>query len=226
MKKLKNNTKTMLALIAKDQATRLRKRLDQGLAVDQQIKVPGRYKPMTLLEYASEKELRKRHAKERRHYREIIEELVRAGAKLNHITVDESPLYRAAKGGDLEVVKLLLNTGADPNAAINVVPWKNLYRETALHAAARNGAIEIAKALIVAGADTKRNNSEEMRPLEAVIRQERSTEMEGTAWLQRTGVKVDKERVEVERAAWHNRRTQMIKLLSEYSNAEDATHAG
>ena len=41
MKKLKNNTKTMLALIAKDQATRLHKRLDQGLAVDQQIKVPG-----------------------------------------------------------------------------------------------------------------------------------------------------------------------------------------
>lgn len=104
-------------------------------------------------------ENRKREAEENERYSIVIKDMIKAGADLNRITVDESPVYRAAKSGDLEIVKLLLNAGANPNA-ISQVPWKKIYQETALHRAAREGFLEVAQALVKAGAkiDTKDRN--------------------------------------------------------------------
>lgn len=104
-------------------------------------------------------ENRRRHAEENERYLDVIKDLIKAGADLNRITVDEAPVYRAAKSGDLELMKLLLKAGADPNA-ISQVPWKKIYQETALHRAAREGFLEIVQALVKAGAkiDTKDRN--------------------------------------------------------------------
>jgi len=104
-------------------------------------------------------ENRRRHDEENERYLDVIKDLIQAGADLNRITVDESPVYRAAKSGDLEIVKLLLKAGADPNA-ISQVPWKKIYQETALHRAAREGFLEIVQSLVKAGAkiDTKDRN--------------------------------------------------------------------
>ncbi len=105
------------------------------------------------------KENRKREAEENERYLGVIKDLIKAGADLNRITVDESPVYRAAKSGDIEIVKLLLKAGADPNA-ISQVPWKKIYQETALHRAAREGFLEIVQTLVKAGAkiETKDRN--------------------------------------------------------------------
>src|SRR5437773_1839697 len=138
MKKLKNNTKTMLALIAKDQATRLRKRLDQGLAVDQQIKVPGRYKPMTLLEYASEKGAIR-----------CAQLLVNSAAKLDKGYF--KPLDLATLFGRLRIIKLLLASGANPSVRFSDPPHDSGL--TPLMTAAATGNRAIFDALLTSGAD-------------------------------------------------------------------------
>jgi len=76
---------------------------------------------------------------------EIIRELVKAGARLDFPSSLNSPLYCAAQSGDLAVVQLLLQAGANPNAAPG-----SYY--TPLQAATRGGFIEIAGALKAAGA--------------------------------------------------------------------------
>lgn len=76
---------------------------------------------------------------------EIIRELIKADARLDFATSQNSPLYGAAQAGDLELIQLLLQAGADPNAAPG-----SYY--TPLQAAKRGGFVEIVAALEAAGA--------------------------------------------------------------------------
>src|SRR5215510_8526739 len=55
-----------------------------------------------------------------------------------------TPLYLAARGGFPEIVQLLLDAKADPNAVVS--------GRTALHAAAGNGSKKVINQLLVAGA--------------------------------------------------------------------------
>jgi ankyrin repeat protein len=76
---------------------------------------------------------------------EIIRELVNAKARLDFPASTNSPLYCAAKCGDLELVRLLLSVGADPNAAPG-----SYY--TAMQVAKGGGFVEIVEVLKAAGA--------------------------------------------------------------------------
>jgi ankyrin repeat protein len=57
-----------------------------------------------------------------------------------------TPLHWAARKGNLDVVKLLLENGANPNAVDNS-------KNTPLHKAAGNGPTEVARLLLDSGAD-------------------------------------------------------------------------
>ncbi len=61
----------------------------------------------------------------------------------------ETPLGRAAKGGDLAAMKTLLDQGADPNAI-------GAHGMTPLASAARNGQVEVIELLLARGADPHR----------------------------------------------------------------------
>jgi palmitoyltransferase ZDHHC13/17 len=58
------------------------------------------------------------------------------------------PLHRACLRGDIEIVRLLLRHGADPNG-------KNDFEETALHFASKRGNPVLLRELIDHGADVR-----------------------------------------------------------------------
>ncbi|CAK9115055.1 unnamed protein product [Durusdinium trenchii] len=60
--------------------------------------------------------------------------------------IDRPPMFLAAERGHLEVVRLLLEAGADPNAATRC-------GHTVLMFAAQNGHLEVARVLLEVGAD-------------------------------------------------------------------------
>ena len=74
-----------------------------------------------------------------------------------------SALHFAAVQGHSAVVKLLLEAGADKDAANNL-------GITALHSAAESGHIEVVKLLLAAGADKDKADSEERTALHRTIR--------------------------------------------------------
>src|SRR5262245_48340516 len=111
-----------------------------------------------------------------------IDELLRAGANVN-CTIDvngvaSSPLIRAARGGQLDAVRLLLDRGADPNLALldgsalilaaaeghvdivsllldrgASIDQTATFGDNALHRASANGRLEVVKLLVARGAD-------------------------------------------------------------------------
>lgn len=73
--------------------------------------------------------------------RSIVDALLRAGVRAD----GHEALCEAASGGDAEIVRRLLEHGADPNPSGE--------NSSALHAAARDGSLEAVKALVEAGAN-------------------------------------------------------------------------
>ena len=88
--------------------------------------------------------------------------LIEAGADLNmpheHFDKERPPIIIASQYGHEEIVKLLLDNGANPN-----IQTKN--GDTALHSAARMGRFEITKMLIESGADTQLSNQRKKKPI-------------------------------------------------------------
>ena len=71
---------------------------------------------------------------------------------------EHTPLHSAAESDHVEMVKLLLDSGAQVDA-------RDTYSETPLHYAAREGAVESARLLIAAGADVNAKNESGSTPL-------------------------------------------------------------
>jgi uncharacterized protein len=89
--------------------------------------------------------------------------LVERGAEVEVVARNESirvtPLHSAAAGSHAAIVKLLLEAGADPNAAQDG-------GFTPLHSAAQNDDRDSVEALLEAGADPARANDEGKTPAE------------------------------------------------------------
>lgn len=75
----------------------------------------------------------------------LVKKLLELGAPVEAYDVEGfSALYYGSRAGNLELVRLLLNAGADPNYALAL--------DTPLQVAARNDSVDVARQLIVAGA--------------------------------------------------------------------------
>jgi ankyrin repeat protein len=92
---------------------------------------------------------------------ETARTLIDAGAEVNVVarnaTIHVTPLHSAAAGSHAEIVKLLLEHGADPNAAQDG-------GFTPLHSAAQNDDRDSVEALLEAGADPSLANDEGETP--------------------------------------------------------------
>ncbi|MEJ2780413.1 ankyrin repeat domain-containing protein [Stygiolobus sp. CP850M] len=64
------------------------------------------------------------------------------------LTGRRTPLHKAPLNGHVEIVRVLLKRGADPNA-------KDNYGSTPLHEAAKEGHVEIVKLMLERGADPR-----------------------------------------------------------------------
>lgn len=96
---------------------------------------------------------------------QIAGELLDAGADVNRRVFNDTttPLLRAVRKGNTEMVKLLIRARADVNArdTTNVSPTPGITTEmTPLMIASSKGQIEIVKALLEAGADVNAKNRE------------------------------------------------------------------
>jgi uncharacterized protein len=116
-----------------------------------------------------------RHEDEELVYFEIIRDLIAAGADVNRVNFAMAPLYSAAACGDVEVVKLLLDAGAKPDAAISVrFPRGGDYSDAALHAASCEGHLDVVRALLAAGADVNKLTAAGHTPLDLATSASRS----------------------------------------------------
>jgi ankyrin repeat protein len=87
-------------------------------------------------------------------YTEIVELLQNAGAKAKAGSIESSPdaLLGAAKQGNLDILKLALQAGIDPNTS-QLETSRNPRHKTALMFAAERGHLKIVEHLILAGVD-------------------------------------------------------------------------
>lgn len=137
----------------------------------------------------------------------MVQELIRAGANVNYISLPVSPLYWAANSGDLETVKLLLQVGADPNLA------RDLPRDMPLHRACRGGYVEVVECLLKAGAGVKLTNEKGRAALEELRQRKKSHEIEMWEKAIEFGTKVDPEMLKAKYETWDKDRARLIELL-------------
>lgn len=103
----------------------------------------------------------------RANYVEIIKRLLAAGADPNRRTLSRTPLSLAAWAGDIEVVRILLDAGANP-AGESWSPYSNLpqpkgglaFYNNAIHEATLKGHAEVVKLLCERGADVLAHDHE------------------------------------------------------------------
>lgn len=97
---------------------------------------------------------------------EAVKYLLKAGAQVNspsNNSLGVTPLQSAVAGNHLEITRLLLEAGADPNV-------RERGGNTPLHAAAQNGNIEIVRSLIFGGADLEAINANNEKPLDIALK--------------------------------------------------------
>ena len=94
--------------------------------------------------------------------KEAVEYLIKAGAGINSPSKDEmevTPLQSAVAGGHLEITRLLLETGASPNA-------RDRGGYTPLHVAAQRGDVGFVHSLLFCGADMEVRSKKKESPLD------------------------------------------------------------
>jgi ankyrin repeat protein len=90
--------------------------------------------------------------------------LVLSASSARGVPYDQTPLHTAAFRGDVEDVKLRLESGADPNAKDNA-------GRTPLHLAAFRGHVEVVKLLLERGADPNAKNDAGWTPLHIAVQE-------------------------------------------------------
>lgn len=111
----------------------------------------------------------------------IIQELIRGGGDLNKADViGWAPLHHAAYCGDEEMVKLLVEAGADMDIAMNceaaaTAAWGSRGGYTPLHSAMSMGHIEVAGDLVRLGADATAKDDEEKTMFEVACTEQERT---------------------------------------------------
>ena len=98
-------------------------------------------------------------------HKKAVEYLIKAGAELNSVSKNKmavTPLQSAVAGRNLEITRLLIETGASPN-----VRERGGY--TPLHTAAHNGDVEIVRSLVFGGADLEAKSDKEETPLDMAL---------------------------------------------------------
>lgn len=94
----------------------------------------------------------------------VVEALLKRGAAVDNLSAEfgERPLYVAARKGNVETVKVLLDAGAYVNAG----------EGAALHAAVKGGYRDVVEVLVANGADMTMPNSEGKTPLDFATSQD------------------------------------------------------
>ncbi len=120
-------------------------------------------------------------------YLDVAEYLIKAGANINSPSNNKlkaAPIQSAAAGGHRQIVKMLLENGADPNI-------REQAGHTPLHAAAQNGDEELIRILLFGGADINLRSEDGKTPLDLAIAEghEKATLLLGEGITKRFRVK-------------------------------------
>lgn len=176
------------------------------------------------------------HSTERQKHLRRLKKLIDAGADVNKPSHGGTPLRIAVCGQDLEVVKLLLANGANPNAeSFSILSnlahkTKPGYFNTVLHEAVEKGSLPIAEALLAAGADPNRTDHEGKTPM-AIAQEKGFTELvallQGRTTVQSAQASNVQPSDDVWRAASEGRLADLQQLVASGAsvNAADAEKA-
>ena len=106
--------------------------------------------------------------------KDVVAFLLENGANINdkeyRDLIDQTPLIIAAFNGCTDIVRMLLDAGAD-------IGHRNDQGENALISASQEGNIDVVKVLLYAGADKNQPNADGETPLELVIRLKQKKEL-------------------------------------------------